>query len=442
MTKIVEVIGYSKNMKGIVKIDQTEYEVPGVIKGEKIEIDFDKKNYKNPVKVKRIIDQSSKRIKPLCPVTSTCGGCNFNFISYDEEINLKKEWINRLYQGNFKLKEPIEVIKMDNPSDYRNKGQVVLKPLKKEMVAGFYEEGTHKIVSTESCLIQDQMITKIQKKVCQILIKNHYQAYDEDKKRGIFRHILVKRSKSTKEVLVVLITAVENFPGKNNLAKMLVKEIPEITTIVQNVNLRDTSAILGEKEYVLYGPGFIFDLLEGYKFKITAKSFYQVNSLQTEKLYAKAITLANLSKNDILLDAYSGVGTIGILSSNKVKEVLSVELNKDAVKNGLQNAKYNKINNIKFYQNDATEYILKAAADHIHIDVVIMDPPRSGSTKEFINSLIKLKPKKIIYVSCNPLTQVEDLKGLLNYYQITSGVAIDMFPRTANLEMIVVLTKK
>ncbi len=442
MTKIVEVIGYSKNMKGIVKIDQTEYEVPGVIKGEKIEIDFDKKNYKNPVKVKRIIDQSSKRIKPLCPVTSTCGGCNFNFISYDEEINLKKEWINRLYQGNFKLKEPIEVIKMDNPSDYRNKGQVVLKPLKKEMVAGFYEEGTHKIVSTESCLIQDQMITKIQKKVCQILIKNHYQAYDEDKKRGIFRHILVKRSKSTKEVLVVLITAVENFPGKNNLAKMLVKEIPEITTIVQNVNQRDTSAILGEKEYVLYGPGFIFDLLEGYKFKITAKSFYQVNSLQTEKLYAKAITLANLSKNDILLDAYSGVGTIGILSSNKVKEVLSVELNKDAVKNGLQNAKYNKINNIKFYQNDATEYILKAAADHIHIDVVIMDPPRSGSTKEFINSLIKLKPKKIIYVSCNPLTQVEDLKGLLNYYQITSGVAIDMFPRTANLEMIVVLTKK
>lgn len=441
MIKQLTVTNYSDNMKGTVTINNNTYEVPNVIKDEIIEIDFDQKNQKKPITLKRIIKPSPNRINPDCKYASVCGGCNFNFINYLEEINIKKEWINNLYK-KVHYNNEITILPMNNPYYYRNKAQVALKMEKNNLVAGFYEEGTHKIINAEKCLIQDQKITEIQQKIQKILIKNHYQAYDEDKKKGIFRHILVKRSNSTNEVLVVLVTAIDNFPGKNNLAKILAKEIKEITTIIQNVNQRQTSAVLGEKEYVLYGPGFIFDIMDGYKFKITSKSFYQVNSLQTTKLYSEAINFAKLSKNDILLDAYSGVGTIGIFASKKVKQVISVELNKDAVKNAILNAKYNKIENIKFYQNDATNYILKAAADKEHIDVVIMDPPRSGSTKEFINALRQLKPKKIIYVSCNPLTQITDLKGLLMDYNITNVLAVDMFPRTANIEVIAVLNLK
>lgn len=441
MIKQLTVTSYSDNMKGTVTINNKTYEVPNVIKDEIIEVDYDIKNQKKPITLKRIIKSSPNRINPECKYASVCGGCNFNFINYLEEIKIKKDWINNLYK-KVNYNKQIDIIKMETPYYYRNKAQVALKMEKNNLVAGFYEEGTHKVINAEKCLIQDQKITEIQQKIQKILIKNHYQAYDEDKKKGIFRHILVKRSNSTKEVLVVLVTAIENFPGKNNLTKILVKEIKEITTIIQNVNQRQTSAVLGEKEYVLYGPGFIFDIMDGYKFKITSKSFYQVNSLQTTKLYSQAIKFANLDKNDILLDAYSGVGTIGIFASKKVKQVISVELNKDAVKNAILNAKYNKIENIKFYQNDATNYILKAAADKEHIDVVIMDPPRSGSTKEFINALRKLKPKKIIYVSCNPLTQIIDLKGLLMDYDITNVLAVDMFPKTANIEVITLLNLK
>lgn len=441
MIKQLTVTSYSDNMKGTVTINNKTYEVPNVIKDEIIEVDYDIKNQKKPITLKKIIKSSPNRINPECKYASVCGGCNFNFINYLEETKIKKDWINNLYK-KVNYNKQIDIIKMETPYYYRNKAQVALKMEKNNLVAGFYEEGTHKIINAEKCLIQDQKITEIQQKIQKILIKNHYQAYDEDKKKGIFRHILVKRSNSTKEVLVVLVTAIENFPGKNNLTKILVKEIKEITTIIQNVNQRQTSAVLGEKEYVLYGPGFIFDIMDGYKFKITSKSFYQVNSLQTTKLYSQAIKFANLDKNDILLDAYSGVGTIGIFASKKVKQVISVELNKDAVKNAILNAKYNKIENIKFYQNDATNYILKAAADKEHIDVVIMDPPRSGSTKEFINALRKLKPKKIIYVSCNPLTQIIDLKGLLMDYDITNVLAVDMFPKTANIEVITLLNLK
>lgn len=442
MIKTTEVINYSLNMKGIVKINNHDYEIPNVIKGEIVEVEYDPKNVKCPVLLKKIIKPDASRLNPLCKVSMICGGCNFNHLSYDDEIAIKTNWINQLYKHNFKFPQTIEVIKMDNPLYYRNKGQVALKPTKNGIIGGFYEEGTHNLINTNNCLIQDQIITNIQTKIQKILVQNHYQAYDEDKKRGIFRHILIKRSKATEEVLVVLVTSTDNFPGKNNLAKAIIREIPEVTTIIQNVNQRETSIILGEKEYVLYGPGFIFDKMNGYKFKITSKSFYQVNSLQTEKLYSRAITLANLNRDDILLDAYSGVGTIGILAAKKVKEVLSVELNKDAVKNGIQNAKFNNINNIRFYQDDATKYIIKAVDNKQHIDVVIMDPPRSGSTKEFLSSLIKLRPKKIIYVSCNPLTQVEDLKKLMDNYQIKDIIAVDMFPRTANIECIVNLMIK
>lgn len=442
MIKTGKVVGYSENMKGIVLSDGKNFELDGVLKDETVEIELENYGLKKSLSIKKIINKSNDRIKPMCQISNICGGCNFDYINYQKEISIKKEWITKLFKDKFKYNKTIEVVGMEDPFYYRNKGQIALKPSKSGIIGGFYVEGTHKIISVDNCIIQDEIINEIQSKILKILIKNNYSAYDEDKKRGIFRHILVKRSKATKEVLVVLVTAVENFPGKNNLAKLLVKEIKEITTIVQNYNPRTTSAVLGEKEYVLYGPGFIFDIMHNNKFKITSKSFYQINSVQTNKLYSLAISQADLDKNDVLLDAYSGVGTIGIFAAKMVKQVISVELNKDAVKNAIQNAKYNNIQNIYFYQDDATNFILRAACEKTKIDVVIMDPPRSGSTKEFINALLELKPKKIIYISCNPLTQVEDLRGLVHHYKLDNVVAVDMFPRTANVESVVCLKLK
>ena len=343
------------------------------------------------------------------------------------------------FKKNFNI--PL-VIGMKDHKHYRNKNQMVIKKDKNKINEAMYEEGTHQVLDFNNCFIQDEVINQVQELIKKLIIEFKYQPFDEDKKTGLFRHVLVKRSSSTKEILVVLVTSKLDFPGKNNFVKALIKLNKEITSVVQNVNDRKTSAVLGEKEVVLYGPGFIFDNLLGKKFKITSKSFYQINSLQTEVLYQTAIKEASLSKEDILLDAYAGVGTIGLICADKVKKVYSVEIVKDAVKCGKDNAKYNNINNVVFVNDDATKYINELAVKKEHIDVIIMDPPRSGSTKEFLNAVKLIKPKKIVYVSCNPITQVDDLEYLLDQYTIKSIQGVDMFPFTNHTESVVCLIKK
>ena len=243
--------------------------------------------------------------------------------------------------------------------------------------------------------------------------------------------------------MVVIVTGTEIFPGCQNFVKALTSRCKDITTVIQNINNRKTSAVLGEKEKVLYGKGFITDVLLGKKFKISSKSFYQINSSQCEVLYTKALELANLSKNDILFDAYSGVGTIGLIASDKVAKVISVELVKDAVSDAIQNAKMNNIKNVHFFCDDASNFMKNMAVKKERVDVLIMDPPRKGSDAKFLNAAIKLSPKKIIYISCDPRTQVIDLLTLLdNGYQITAIQPVDMFPFTSHVESVVCLTRK
>ena len=372
-----------------------------------------------------------------------CGGCSLQHIDYEEQLNIKTKWLDDLFYNAFKKHYKMnKVLGMQYPYDYRNKNQMVVKKEKGKLITGMYEEGTHKVLDFNDCSIQDPVINEVQKSIKKVLIEYKYPPYDEDTKKGLIRHVLVKRSASTGEILVVIVTADVNLPGKNNFVKSLLKINNKITSIVQNINKRKTSAVLGEEEITLYGPGFIFDNLLGKKFKITSKSFYQINSLQTEVLYNTAIKAANLSKNDILLDAYSGVGTIGIIAASYVKKVLSVEIVKDAVNAGIQNAKYNKVNNISFVNHDATKYILDLARNKQKLDVIIMDPPRSGSTKEFLNAVKTIKPKKVIYISCNPVTQVEDLKELVGMYDIKYIQGVDMFPHTSHVESIVCLAIK
>ena len=246
----------------------------------------------------------------------------------------------------------------------------------------------------------------------------------------------------TKETMVIIVTASDNFPGRSNFVKALTARCKNITTIVQNVNSRSTSAVLGNQEFVLYGKGYIIDELCGKKFKISSKSFYQINPYQTEVLYNTALVQAGLKNTDVILDAYSGVGTIGLIASSMVKKVLSVEIEKSATADAMFNAKINNIKNVSFFNDDASNFIVNLANRKEHMDAIIMDPPRSGSDERFIKSVLKLLPQKVIYISCNPKTQVIDLKMLTEKYEIKFIQPVDMFPHTAHVENIVCLERK
>ena len=333
---------------------------------------------------------------------------------------------------------------MDDPFHYRNKVHAVMaRDRKGRIISGVYKEGTHTVLPVETCLIENKKADEIIGTIRELLPSFKMKVFDEDTGYGFLRHVLVRTAHATGEIMVVLITASPVFPSKNNFVKALRKVHPEITTVVQNVNGRDTSMVLGEKEHVLYGPGFIVDVLCGKKFRISSKSFYQINPVQTEKLYNLAIEAAGLTGKETVVDAYCGIGTIGIVAASAAKEVIGVELNKDAVRDAVTNAKANGEKNIRFYNNDAGKFMVQMASQNAHADVVFMDPPRSGSTEEFMDAVAILNPDRVVYVSCNPETLARDLayfkkKG----YRAEKAWAVDQFPATSHVETVVLLSRK
>ena len=332
---------------------------------------------------------------------------------------------------------------MDDPFHYRNKVHAVMaRDRKGRIISGVYKEGTHTVLPVETCLIENKKADEIIGTIRELLPSFKMKVFDEDTGYGFLRHVLVRTAHATGEIMVVLITASPVFPSKNNFVKALRKVHPEITTVVQNVNGRDTSMVLGEKEHVLYGPGFIVDVLCSKKFRISSKSFYQINPVQTEKLYNLAIEAAGLTGKETVVDAYCGIGTIGIVAASAAKEVIGVELNKDAVRDAVTNAKANGEKNIRFYNNDAGKFMVQMAFQNAHADVVFMDPPRSGSTEEFMDAVAILNPDRVVYVSCNPETLARDLayfkkKG----YRAEKAWAVDQFPATSHVETVVLLSK-
>jgi len=375
-----------------------------------------------------------------CQYANECGGCSKININYEEELKEKKAYIERLFKETH-YNKPIDIIGAKSEFYYRNKVQMAFKLSKsKHVVSGIYEEGTHHIIPVNNCLIQAEAINDVLIKINQALSKNKIMP---ELNGGVIRHVLVRYGFNSKEIMVVMVTSSENFPGRANFVKDLLKLEPNITTIVQNIQSRDTSIVLGTKERVLYGKGYINDTLCGLTFKISPRSFYQINSLQTEVLYKKALEYADLKKTDVVIDAYSGIGTIGMSASKYAKEVVCVENNPDAVKDAKINAKVNNINNVTFYLNDSTEFLNDLVIANPKIDCLIMDPPRTGSTKEFIEAIKKLKIKKVIYVSCGPDTLVRDLKIFEKLgYVIQKVCAVDMFPRTMHVETVCQLSLK
>ena len=380
------------------------------------------------------------RSKSRCPVFKKCGACQMIDTPYEQQLRKKHAHVAELLKPYCRVEA---FVGMESPEHYRCKVHAVFTHDKKgNPQSGIYREGSHEVVPVDSCLLEDKKADAIIASIRGMLKSFKIKTYDEDNGYGLLRHVLIRIGRNTGEIMVVLVTVSPVFPSKNNFVKALLKEHPEITTIVLNVNDKQTSMILGDKEKAIYGPGFIYDICCGMKFKISPKSFYQVNPVQQEVLYNKAIEMAELKGNEVALDCYSGVGTIGIIASSHVKEVISVELNKDAVKDAILNAKINEVKNVTFYQNDATVFMQQMAESGDKVDLVFMDPPRSGSTPQFIDAVKTLSPKKVVYISCSPDSLANDLKIFTKSgYEAKRAVPVDMFPFTRGSEVVVLLER-
>ena len=378
--------------------------------------------------------------KVKCPYEKKCGGCKYQGIPYEKQLKEKEKKVRKLLKDYGK---PEPILGMEDPYYYRNKVHATYKHMRNgDIAVGRYEESSHRLVPIESCQIEDQKADEVIQTIRKLAKSFKIKIFNEDSGYGLLRHVLIRTGRKTGEMLVVLVVASPVFPSKNNFVKALRKEHPEITSIVLNINDKKTSMILGERNIVLYGKGYIEDRLCGCMFRISPTSFYQINPVQTEKLYGKAMELAGLSGTERVIDAYCGIGTIGMVAAKSAKEVIGVELNPDAVPDAVKNAKHNQMKNIRFYQEDAGRFMEKMAALGEKADVVFMDPPRSGSTEQFMKSVVTLAPKKIVYISCEPQTQARDLKYLTRHgYKAMGAYPYDMFPFTKHAENIVLLTK-
>lgn len=376
-----------------------------------------------------------------CSAAKKCGGCQYQGIAYAEQLKKKQSIEENLLKKFCKVEN---IIGMKNPYYYRNKVHRTFgRDRKGNAISGTYQEGTHNIVSVEECLIEDRKCQEIIHTIRGMLKSFKIKTYDEDTGYGLLRHVMVRRGFKTGEVMVVLVLGSPIMPSKNNFVKALRKAHPEISTVVLNVNNKRTSMILGEKESTIYGKGFIRDELCGCSFRISPKSFYQVNPIQTEILYQTAIDFAKLTGKEEVIDAYCGIGTIGMVAAKHAKKVIGVELNADAVRDARMNAKENKMTNIEFRQGDAGDFMVAMAEKGQKMDVVFMDPPRAGSDEKFLSSVVKLAPEKVVYISCNPVTLERDLKYMVKHkYEVKKIQPVEMFPFTGHVETVVLLSQR
>ncbi len=375
-----------------------------------------------------------------CPYQKKCGGCQFVSVPYRDQLVKKQKWIEDLLAPFGKVKP---IIGMEDPWRYRNKVHgVVASDRRGNCFTGIYEAKSHRVIRVDDCLIENETADRIMRGIAEMMRSFKMRPYNEDTGQGFLRHILIRCGHASGQVMVVLVTSTPVFPSKNNFVKALRKQYPEITTIVQNINNRSTSMVLGDRNQVLYGKGYIEDRLCGKIYRISPKSFYQINSIQTEVIYQTAMDYAGLSGRERVIDAYSGIGTIGITASDRAREVICAELNKEAVRDAIANARRNKIKNVRFVEADAGEFMVGMAAQGQEAEVVFMDPPRAGSDKKFLNALLKLKPERVVYISCNPETLARDLKHLTSGgYRVKMIQPVDQFPMTDKVEAVVSLSR-
>lgn len=432
--------GLDKDARGIIRWNGSIYTVAGLLPGEKGEVSFIRRRGVTDTKLLSVEGRSSQRAAVRCPVFGICGGCQLLHMNYPAQLAWKHQQVDNLL-GNYAQVRP--VLGMEKPEGYRNKVHSTFTMDRRGQIrSGVYEENSHRVVPVERCLIQDPAADAILADIRKLMQSCRILPYNEDTGYGLLRHVLIRRGFATGQVMVVLVTASHVFPSRNNFVNALRKKHPEITTIVMNINDRRTSMVLGDRERVLYGKGYIEDTLCGYTFRISPKSFYQVNPVQTQVLYNKALELAKLTGKERVLDAYCGIGTISLVASRQAGEVIGVELNRDAVRDAIANAKRNGVRNVTFLCGDAGEYLDQLVQEGERMDVVIMDPPRSGSDETFLSSLCRMAPQKVVYISCNPETQARDLEYLCKRgYRVEEIQPVDMFPQTLHVECVVLMSR-
>lgn len=376
---------------------------------------------------------------PVCKISKKCGACHLSNMDYERQLRYKQANVVKLLK---RFGHVNDIIGMDYPYCYRNKAQFAVKRASNgNIVTGVYQSSTMGVAATDSCFINDKKSNEIAKYIRKLMTELKIQPFNPKNGKGTVRHIMVRNGFKTGEYMVVLVCIDERLPMEQELLKSLCDRFKEIKTVVLNVN-RNEKMMLGSKERVLFGSGYIEDILCGKRFRISPRSFYQVNPNQTEVLYSTAVEFANLSGNETILDAYCGIGTIGIAASDKAKKVVGVELNGEAVKDARINAEINGLENAVYCNADAAEFMRAAAEEKEHFDAVFVDPPRAGCSKVFLSSLKKLMPDKIVYVSCNPQTLSRDLYYLIhNGYKAEKIQPVDMFPHTKHVETVVLMSR-
>ena len=368
-----------------------------------------------------------------------CGGCPLLALPYREQLAQKQARLQELL-GGF---APVKAVQgMAEPLHYRNKAIASFATQRGKLVCGLYAEGTHRVLPGADCLLQEEILNKTLAAVLDAARACRWAAYDEDRGTGLLRHTVL-RSSGDGKVLVTLVTPGPDLPGSKNFCTALRKKAPWVVSIVQNINPTRSSAVLGSREKTLYGPGFVLDTLCDTQFAISSRSFYQVNRTQTEVLYKKALELAKLTGRETVIDAYCGIGTIGLCAAPLAKQVIGVERNPAAVKDAAANARRNKIANARFVCADATEWMAAAAGEGLHPDVVFLDPPRAGSTPECIAAVNKMKPRRVVYVSCDPETLARDVAAFTRLgWRAAKFCPVDLFPQTKHVETVVLLSHK
>ena len=443
---IVDIIDNGFEGEGIAKIDNFTIFIPNSIKGEKVKVLIVKVLSSHAFgKVIEIIKKSNKRVESDCKTYKRCGGCELRHIEYKETLKMKQNAVQSLVNKTLKNKIQVqEVLGMENPYYYRNKVQFPVGTDKNEALQmGVYASRTHEIIPIEKCYIQNQKAEKLAKIVFKYWKENNLSAYNEKTQKGLLRHIIVKVGIKTNEYMCILVVNNEKIPNEKQFTEYIKKEFPEITTIVMNTNKKNTNVILGENNRNILGNGYIKDKLGDYTFKISPLSFYQVNPIQAEKLYKIGVDQAKITKNDIVFDLYCGIGTISLFMSKYAKKVYGVEIVKEAIEAAKENAKINNIQNTEFLAGDVEKVLTKLLKErNIKPDIIVVDPPRKGLDKVTIKNILNVRPRKLVYISCNPATLVRDLKELEEEYDIGGIKPVDMFPFTKHVEVCALLELK
>ena len=434
----VDILDNGIEGEGIAKINGYTTFIKGALKGEKARIKIVKANKDYGFgKLLEIIETSKNREEPICPNFNRCGGCNLQHMNYESQLELKENLVKNTLKKALGREVNIEsIIGMGIPYNYRNKAQYPVKDGK----IGFYADRTHDLIENDKCYIQDETTDKLAKRAFELLMQNNNTCYDESSEKGNIRHIMTRIGKNTDELMLVIVTKEKKIKGIEKIISVLTKEYLNLVSVIQNINTKNTNIIMGKECITLYGEDYIVDELGGYNFKISPLSFYQVNPTQTEVLYNVAKDFAELTDEDIVYDLYCGIGTISIFVADSVKKVYGVEIVEEAIEDAKINARINEISNTQFYAGAAEKLIPEMYRKGMTANVVFVDPPRKGCDETLLDTIIEMKPERVVYISCNPATLGRDLKYLTdNGFKIKKVQPVDMFPQTGHVECVTLL---